>query len=839
MKKILLGLSAFIMMFAASCEQQEWTPNLGSEATVSFNVATPEIAVKAYSDGTTATQLQYAVYGKDGVQLTNIGGTKEIHGNTTVELQLTTGNEYSVIFWASAEGAPYTVDFATKTMTVDYNGAKCNDEARDAFYAYREFTVTGAQTETIELKRPFAQLNIGTNDYNASENAGYVPTTSSVKVKNIYNTLNLVDGKATGEAEITFAANAIPEDETFPVSGYEYLAMNYLLVNEEKEVVDIEFTYSNVNNDAKGRTVGSVPVQRNYRTNIYGKLLTSDVDINVEIKPGYDEEDNLYVLVDSREAAQAALDMAVKGTVVVLQPNVNYGTLELRPVQGNSNTVTDCDYLVYRNEMRRNVEDLTIIGAPGATVDAIKVVSGYIENSGSTGYVVDIKNLVINSVEFTDNYVNPRHSYSAPLFFDLTYINVDGLTVKNSKLIGDNANVNFVYFYGNGKPDNSTFETAAKNIIIENNTVDGIARLCELRQTENVTIKGNTIKNTALHGMLLTVDHGQYTGNVSLTDNRADGIHNRFVRMAGAGDAVVVIKDNIITNYLGADEDFIKVTDGNNVTIENNILYPTYTVATVDELKSVLANAEDNITVKLAGVDFGGVDLYNSTNNGHRYNNANYEAKNVKIIGEDGASFSGLRLGENDYQPTMIGWTFENIKFTGNGLQISMNNENVLVKNCKFYNSELMNTGTDAYQAKNFMVQGCSFEGSRPDNRKTQMSLQNNNGVKILGCSFTNSDYSAINMTKIYGNVEIADNTINRTADRPLRFVLAANEATLKITGNTIVSNGDENGELMKVTADSGIVIAESNITLNGNTWNGKSDAEIERILDANVYIVK
>ena len=106
MKKILLGLSAFIMMFAASCEQQEWTPNLETEATVSFNVATPQIAVKAYSDGATATQLQYAVYDENGNILKDLTKTDEtINGSATVELQLTTGNKYSVIFWAAAEGA--------------------------------------------------------------------------------------------------------------------------------------------------------------------------------------------------------------------------------------------------------------------------------------------------------------------------------------------------------------------------------------------------------------------------------------------------------------------------------------------------------------------------------------------------------------------------------------------------------------------------------------------------------------------------------------------------------------------------------------------------------------
>ena len=299
MKKILFGMMAAAVLAASCAKELIEEPVLNDEAKVTFSVNTPEIATRAYSDGTTATVLQYAVYNEAGNELTALTKTDAtINGSTTVELQLTTGNTYSVIFWAAAEDAPYAVDFAEKTMTVNYDNAVSNDEARDAFYKYHTFTVTGAQTETIELKRPFAQLNIGTADYTASTNAGYTPTQSSVTVP-VYTTLNLASGDVDGQVTKTFALANIKKDETFPVAGNEYLAMNYLLVASDKEVVDVEFTYTN-GADAKTRTVGSVPVQRNYRTNIYGNLLTSQVDIKVEIVPEYEEPDySIYnVVVD-------------------------------------------------------------------------------------------------------------------------------------------------------------------------------------------------------------------------------------------------------------------------------------------------------------------------------------------------------------------------------------------------------------------------------------------------------------------------------------------------------------------------------------------------------------
>ena len=272
MKKLLyFGMMAIIMsMITTSCEKENGFLNPeGDISTITLNVATPEIATRAYSDGTTATVLQYSVYDAEGNILDSFtrslatDNADVINGSKNIEFQLTTGNTYSVIFWAAAPGAPYTVDLVNKTMTVDYTGAVCNDENRDAFYAHQTFEVKGSQTVNVELKRPFAQLNIGTADYTAATNAGYTPTKSSVTVENIYSVLNLVTGAVDGAGKVTFAEKEFNKSEIFPVDGgYEYLAMNYMLVDANKETVDIEFTYTNGTNP-KVRKVGSVPVQRN------------------------------------------------------------------------------------------------------------------------------------------------------------------------------------------------------------------------------------------------------------------------------------------------------------------------------------------------------------------------------------------------------------------------------------------------------------------------------------------------------------------------------------------------------------------------------------------------
>ena len=305
MKKLILGVAAIVALFATSCQQES---NLGVKAgktsTVTFNLNSPEIASRLFSDGTTATALQYAVYNAEGTELTDLTVTEAdgvtINISTTVELQLTTGNTYTIVFWAAAPNAPYAVNFGGKladaVMTVDYSTAKtlCNDEGRDAFWAYHTFTVTGSMELDVDLKRPFAQINVGTNDYAKSTSAGYTVTQSKIVVP-AYTKLYLGTGVVDGETNVTFDFANIPQGETFPVAGYDYMAMNYILMSADKVVREVTISYTDGVTPKTRPTVGSVPLQRNYRTNLFGQLLTGNVKVNVEIKPEYDDEHEMQL----------------------------------------------------------------------------------------------------------------------------------------------------------------------------------------------------------------------------------------------------------------------------------------------------------------------------------------------------------------------------------------------------------------------------------------------------------------------------------------------------------------------------------------------------------------
>ena len=333
---------ASLLMLGTSCSSEEVAPVTG-ESAVTLSVTLPDgIQSRAFGDGTTAQKLTMLVLdgetalpvftGADPTVLsTDINLTKQ------VTLRLAAGKTYKVVCWAAAEGAPYTFDPATRTVTANYEGALTGDEKLDAFYAAQDITVTGNTTETVKLYRPFAQLNIGTNDLAAAKAAGFDAKTVKVTVPT-YKSLNLVTGAVeTGDpVAVSFGEGALPTGETFPKAGYDYLSMNYLLMSADKQLVDLEFTVKAADGSTRTLPVSAVPVQRNYRTNIYGSLLTNSVNINVEIVPAFEESAYEVAYVATAEDLVAALN---GGSSVVLEQNLVVSS-EMHIVIPEGKTVT-------------------------------------------------------------------------------------------------------------------------------------------------------------------------------------------------------------------------------------------------------------------------------------------------------------------------------------------------------------------------------------------------------------------------------------------------------------------------------------------------------------------
>lgn len=371
-RKLFFGMFvAAGMLLATSCSKDELdTASSGNEAQVTFSLGLEgRVATRAISDGTGANRLTYIVLDKDGNPAGKFTPTikKNVSFPYTLTLALAKGQEYKVAFWAdNSDCKAYKVN-SDATVSVKYDEATNNDETRDAFFKTTDvFKVTGSTSMDVELKRPFAQINVGvtTGDWQAAVKSGVTITQSSAIIGNAATTLDLVTGAASGSAEVSYSFADIPvetlqvdENKDGNISSsekYKWLSMGYILVNDGSEenpstdgtakavLEKLEFTFKpEQGNDIVFGGLNNVPVQRNWRTNILGKLLTGDVEFNITIDPTYNGD---YIYPDGgvQELEMAA---ANGGTVkltedVVLQEPLKIAAGKSVVINLNGKTIT-------------------------------------------------------------------------------------------------------------------------------------------------------------------------------------------------------------------------------------------------------------------------------------------------------------------------------------------------------------------------------------------------------------------------------------------------------------------------------------------------------------------
>lgn len=309
-----------LLLLSACSSDDELSQGNGNEALVFFNVElSGGMQNKAISDGTTAKNLTVHVFDENGTYLSELDKTVELNEKKkSVSINLVKGKTYSFLFWASVnkENSPYSFGVDGKTITVDYNDAKANDESRDAFLGVvKNKAVEASFEENVTLKRPFAQINFLTDDIaDAGKNGLTIDenTHSSITLSKVATTLNPFTNTVGGftEAEVIFGEAAIPAlSETVTMGSapdaktYNYLGTAYFLVPAEGENPNAGKDQAMLNSatlkikdiNGEGLKVENVPVQWNYRTNIYGSLLTATGNFNVTIVPDYDGSHNQEV----------------------------------------------------------------------------------------------------------------------------------------------------------------------------------------------------------------------------------------------------------------------------------------------------------------------------------------------------------------------------------------------------------------------------------------------------------------------------------------------------------------------------------------------------------------
>lgn len=317
MKKTSFAIALLAAVAMTSCSNDDVMNNAPDNgSTVTFTATLPsDLQSRAFGDGTQTKDLHYAIYeaGTKNLVFASEGGVPQAtlvkidEKNFSLSADLVKGKAYDFLFWADATGNDfYTFDPAEQTVSINYDRLVANDDTRDAFFqTVKGINVTGSASYNVELRRPFAQLNILSDDIAKVTVTGTTLGDITVTVSDAYSTLDLFSGEATGlkGAAVSFTAPRA-DGETVSVSGkaYDVLSMNYILTGSvidgnnvqtaQKELFDVTVDISdNAGTKLQTINVSNVPVQRNYRTNIYGSLLTNSLDFNIVVVPDFYDPD--------------------------------------------------------------------------------------------------------------------------------------------------------------------------------------------------------------------------------------------------------------------------------------------------------------------------------------------------------------------------------------------------------------------------------------------------------------------------------------------------------------------------------------------------------------------
>ena len=455
MKSFKYLAAAALTLLAVGCNKEQVTevPD-GQMVDVTFTAALPgEMATKTIGDGQTAKKLYVSVYENDAektkLELDKTATFTDL--KTQVKFSLVKGKTYNLVFWAQAEGAPYDVTDLKNIKVKDYT-TDANDEKRDAFYATRkELKVNGALTETIKLYRPFAQVNFATADYADAKKAGFNPAVSSFTASEAATTFDTFAEEGKDKVEVALTETEIPADVLKTLDGKTYtrLAMNYLIPvgkQGESHNIDVAATFKANNGEAVTVSAPNAPVQNNYRTNILGNLLTSQVIFNVEIVPIFNESDNDIDIVDVKDEASlralfatggeaklaADVDITVsksiclgEGKEVTLDLNghkisnsvdlwkdsepsqvcvvsVDGGTLTIKGKGGVAAKANDCYTFNVRKGGKLVIEDGEYVG----NISVIQVQEGLVEISGGKFSLIQTWPSVGNGYDYTINLID-------------------------------------------------------------------------------------------------------------------------------------------------------------------------------------------------------------------------------------------------------------------------------------------------------------------------------------------------------------------------------------------------------------------------------------------------
>ena len=348
MKKCFLLMAGIILLAFTACQSDELANGgRNGEVAASFSVQLPgngnDAVTRAATagDGTSVNRCIMEIYLNDELYSRQIGTIQPDGLTAGFDVRLVTSQTYKFVFWAdhveSVEGEAIktdlhynTADLRNISMKGDYNGSS-KDDTRDAFFASLEKLVTNAFSESVELTRPFGQLNIKTEDLASIPNnqkEAFVPVTAGLSFKNLYTGFNAATGNLLGEP--TAVAYKAASDV---VDANGNLTVDYLFAPNTaggQHLVNMTLAvYNAAGGQITTKDLNNIPVQRNYKTNVTGNLLTVDSKVNVTVAPAFSSPALSETVIEVASVSEVAEALKTNTNVVVTEAPKEAATISL------------------------------------------------------------------------------------------------------------------------------------------------------------------------------------------------------------------------------------------------------------------------------------------------------------------------------------------------------------------------------------------------------------------------------------------------------------------------------------------------------------------------------
>ena len=849
MKKTLFSLlSAIALLWSTSCSEEAIAPSVGEEATVQFNVQLSDGSSASRATnigkGTTVNKLYYEVYATTGengdiatAQLTDYDDFVEIGTDVNAEgkryaklptMNLVKGQTYYVVFWAQKDDV-YNVE--EKQLTdIDVTPCLANDETRDAFTAVEKITVTGAKSYTVELRRPFAQVNFGTADFEDATKAGLELSNSKIVVKQAATKYNALTEVAFDEKDVTFGSNPVETnlEEALTVSGvdYKYLANAYVLVaaKNQSALAELEMTLeTNLNEVPIVLTVPNAPIRRNYRTNVLGNLLTNQTDFTVVVDARFGGDINKEVWDGSSVEAPTVSEEDVNiyeietpNQLAWLAAAVNGTLLESRSIAldfaGKTFRLTEDIYL--------NNEYWTPIGSSehifkgtfdgqGHTIYDLNVEMPGKSNVGLFGFTTDgeIKNFTVENAKVSGR-LNVGVVAGQPYTSKYTGITVQGhVEVNGMAYVGAVGGKNAYADWTNVKVDvdgtsyvkahsienGTAYRTYVGGVVGFNgegshkfsnitSNIDVQGSTCDVGGLFGIAHYGNIFENCSCSGNVEIyaaeeAEEAQQIGGIAGVWHNENGYTVTFTNCSFDGT------DKLKTNIEGVEfyngglvgKSYSDTKSGK--LIINDKQY----VNTAAELQAAINVAAGETTIYLGGAITGNVTVVQNPG--------------VKItIDGEGKKYNGqIKVHSNSNYYDDAALTIKNVDF-----ETSTADMNVI---------EALENGSERYSS-NITVEGCTFTATGDAvNTSVAVQVKATRGVTVTGCTATDMHSLIQAQSCDTGDVKVINCTVNGKNGVAFKQVKSATVEGTTITAAAYGIRFDGNID------NYGIVVKDNNVT--------------------------